>query len=329
MAATTWRRVVHVLTNGRSVPELMSPAGSLEAAEVAFDAGADVVYAGVTNISMRPKRVEFGGDDIGDLIDHAHARGKKVYAATNVCPKPSDVDLFHEKIAELHEKRVDGIILADISMMEYVRDHYPDLPVHASIMTSVVNAEAAEFYRERGASVVVVSRSLEDMDEVRRIAAETDIDLEVFVHGGICYMFDGDCYMSSYWRQKWDYDPDLKRHRLFGQNNTKGECQLICKRPCSLQNADGEVADGRMMRRPDDVGLKRLPFYIDIGVKILKIEGRAMPLRYVREATELYRRAIDAYIDDPERFAVLNEWQPVVDRLIEDRLEYERTWDIS
>ncbi len=317
-------------TNGAAKkPELMSPAGSLEAAETAFDAGADVVYAGVSGISMRPKRVEFGGDNIGDLLKYAHGRGKKVYAATNVCPKPADVDFFHEKIAELHESRVDGIILADISMMEYVRDHYPDMPVHASIMTSVVNAEAAEFYKERGASVVVVSRSLEDMEEVRRIAEATDIDLEVFVHGGICYMFDGDCYMSSYWRQKWDYDADRKSHRLFGQNNTKGECQLICKRSCSLKNDKEEVASGRLMRRPDDVGLERLPFYFEIGVRILKIEGRAMPLRYVREVTQLYRQAIDAYAAAPERFQILDEWRPVIDRLIEDRLEYERTWHIG
>lgn len=316
-------------TNGLRKPELMSPAGSLEAAKVAFDAGADVVYAGVTNISMRPKRVEFGSGNISDLIEHAHDRGKKVYAATNVCPKPADITMFKQRIAELHENKVDGIILADISMMEYVRDNYPEMPVHASIMTSVVNAEAAKFYKERGASVVVVSRSLTNMDDVRRIGEEAGVDLEVFVHGGICYMYDGDCYMSSYWRQKWEFDPDLQAHRLVGQNNTKGECQLICKRECSLSNGDEELSSGRLMRRPDDVGLERIPFYVETGIKILKIEGRAMPLRYVGEATDLYRRAIDAYFEDPERYRVLDEWAPTVDRLIEDRLEYERSWHIK
>jgi putative protease len=318
-----------VSNNGKRRPEIMAPAGSLEAAQVAFDAGADVVYAGVTNISMRPKRVEFGRDSIGELLEYAHERGKKVYAVANVCPKPADIPLFEEKIAELYEKKADGIIMSDISMMEYVHANYPDLPIHASIMTSVVNAEAAKFYKDRGASVVVVSRSLKNMEQVRRIREETDIDIEVFVHGGICYMFDGDCYMSSYWRQKWDYDPDLGTHRLFGQNNTKGECQLICKRQCSLTGDEGELASGRLMRRADDVGIERIPFYVDIGVKILKIEGRAMPLRYIREATALYRQALDSYMEDPERFSFTDEWRQVVDRLIEDRFEYERTWHIG
>ncbi len=321
--------VIRVSADGDFRPELMSPAGSLEAAEVAFDAGADVVYAGVTNISMRPKRVEFGRDNIGDLIQYAHDRGKKVYAATNICPKPADIPLFREKISELDEYKVDGIIVADISIMEYLRDNYPHIPVHASIMTSVVNAEAANFYKDRGASVVIVSRSLEDMDEVRLISEEANIDLEVFVHGGICYMFDGDCYMSSYWRQQWDFDSDLNTYRLFGQNNTKGECQLICKRSCSLRDGDNEVAAGRLMRRADDVGLERLPFYFEIGVKILKIEGRAMPLRYVREATELYRQAIDLYFNDPQKFSIQEEWRPKIERLIQDRLDYERTWHIG
>ena len=306
----------------------MSPAGSLEGAKLAYDAGADVVYAGVKNLSMRPKRVEFD-QDLGELIDYAHSRGKKVYATTNVCPKPSDIPLFEKRMAEVSELGADAVIISDPWVMEHVRDNYPDLPIHASIMTSVVNAEAARFYKERGASMVVVSRSLGDIDEIRRMREDVDVDLEVFVHGGICYMYDGDCYMSSYWRQKRDYDPDLGVYRLFGQNNTKGECQLICKRNCTL-TADGEaLAKGRLMRRDDDVGLDRLPFYIDMGVRTLKIEGRAMSLNYIAEATKLYRQAIDLYYADPARWQVQEEWRPAVDGLIEERLEYERTWHIT
>lgn len=313
----------------RLIPELMSPAGSLETARLAFDAGADVVYAGVTNLSMRPKRVEFGQGNLGELIKYAHGRGKKIYAVTNVCPKPSDLPLFEERLAELSNLKADGVIVSDVWVMEHIKNNFPDLHIHASIMTSVVNAEAAKFYKERGASVVVISRSLGDLDEIRRISEEVDVDLEVFVHGGICYMYDGDCYMSSYWRQRWDFDPDLGAHRLMGQNNTKGECQLICKRSCSLTKDNQVITEGRLMRRPDDVGLDRLPFYLDVGIKILKIEGRAMPPQYVAEATALYRKAIDVYLEDPKRFAIQEEWLPVVDRLVEARHEYERTWHIS
>ncbi len=314
--------------SGRKKIELMSPAGSIEGAKLAFDAGADVVYAGIKNISMRPKRVEFD-QDFGELVKYAHGRGRKVYATTNVCPKPSDIPIFEQRLAEVSAIGADAVIVSDPWVMEYIRDNYPELPIHASIMTSVVNAEAARFYKERGASVVVVSRSLNDLDEIRRIKEEVDVDLEVFVHGGICYMYDGDCYMSSYWRQRRDFDPDLGVFRLFGQNNTKGECQLICKRNCSLTAGGEVISKGRLMRRPDDVGLDRLPFYIETGVRILKIEGRAMSLDYIAEATRLYRQAIDLYYAEPARWKVREEWAPAVEELIEARLEYERTWHIG
>src|SRR3990172_580965 len=204
----TSERVTPVSDNGHRRIELMSPAGSLEGAALAFDAGADVVYAGVKNLSMRPKRVEFD-QNLGELIDYAHGRGKKVYVTTNVCPKPSDIPLFERRMAEVSALGADAVIVSDPWVMEHVRDNYPNLPIHASIMTSVVNAEAAKFYQERGATMVVISRSLGDLDEIRRIKEDVKVDLEVFVHGGICYMYDGDCYMSSYWRQRRDYDPDL------------------------------------------------------------------------------------------------------------------------
>lgn len=142
-------------------------------------------------------------------------------------------------------------------------------------------------------------------------------------------MFDGICYMSSHWNQKWDYDVDMKTIRLVGQNNTKGECHLICKRSCSLVSGEKEVASGKLMRRQDDVGLDRIPFYLENGVKILKIEGRAMPAYYIKEATKLYREAIDLYLSDPIKYRVLDSWQPAIENLLEARREYERKWDVE
>lgn len=309
--------------------KLMSPAGSLEGAALALDNGADALYAGVTNLSMRPKRVEFKETNLKSLVDLVHQRGKEIYITMNVCPKPADVDLYKQKLAEVYQAGADAVIVSDVGMMAYIKQTYPDLPVHVSIMTSVVNSEAARFYKDQGAAVVVVSRSLSSIDEVRAITQNVDVDIELFIHGGICYMFDGNCYMSSYWRQVWEFDPDLGQERLKGQNNTKGECQLICKRHCVLTKDGQEIVAGRLLRRPDDVGLDRLPEYIKMGVKIFKIEGRAMPLKYIAEATCLYREAIDTYFADPSRYQIKQEWLPVVDRLIEHRLEYERTWHIT
>lgn len=309
--------------------ELMSPAGSLESAKAAFSNGADSIYAGFLNLSMRPKRVEFTDDSFENLLAYSRSIGKKVYAVTNVYFKHQDLSYFYEKFDHLASLKPDAVIIADVNMITWIKKNYPEIPVHVSIQTSVVNVEAAKFYESLGADVIVISRSLDDKDELRRIRAGVKCGIEVFVHGGICYMFDGNCMMSSYWKQEWGHDEALGIPRLLGQNNTKGECHLVCKRNCGLEVGGVLQSEGRLMRRPDMVGLADLPFYIDLGVKILKIEGRAMPLYYIEEATRLYREAIDLYKSDPEKFSVAAEWEPRIERLLEARHEYEKKWHIG
>lgn len=310
--------------------ELMAPAGSLEAAKLAISSGADSVYAGVTNLSMRPKRVEFGQDSFEDLLAYAHGQGKKIYAALNICIKDQDERTFRRQIDDIYNQGADAVILSDIAAIDYTHRNYPDLQIHVSIMVSLTNPEAARFYKDLGASVIVISRSLNDIQATRQIVASVpDVDFEIFVHGGICYMFDGKCYMSSYWQQDWDFDPDLGAPRLFGQNNTKGECHLICKRFCSLETEEKTHDKGQLMRRPDQVGLADLPAYIEMGIKIFKIEGRAMPLYYVPAATQLYREAIDTYLQAPDKYRMKEEWQPQVEKLVKARHEYESAWHIG
>lgn len=311
--------------------ELMAPAGSLETATVALDSGADALYAGVSGLSMRPKRVEFHDHTFEQLVTGVHDRGKKIYGVVNVFLKEQDWEFFKAKIDEVVSIGPDALIIGDIGAIHYVRSTYPEMPVHVSIQASIANSQAAAFYRDLGASVVVVSRSIGNIEEIARIRRDApDVDLEVFVHGGICFMYDGNCMMSSYWKQEWAHDPMLGRERLVGQNNTKGECQLVCKRACSLTDGEGDKhADGRLMRRPDQVGLNNLPFYLEQGVKILKIEGRAMPLSYIRESTSLYRKAIDLYYEDPSKFEVPDDWYSEIGGLLEARLQYERQWHIA
>lgn len=310
--------------------ELLVPCGSIEGAKLAAENGADAVYAGVVNLSMRPKRVEFAASNsLSDLVKFVHDNGMRLFAAVNVYMKAQDEDVFLRSVDEVSRSGADAIILSDIGAISYVSKNYPELPVHVSVCTSVTNVDAALFYEELGASVIVVSRSLDDLNEVRKIREAVDANLELFVHGGICYMYDGDCYLSSHWKQVWDYDEYLAVERLYGQNNTKGECQLICKRECSLVR-DGEVlASGRLLRRHDQVGLHNLPFYIETGINILKIEGRAMPLPYIAEATRLYRQAIDMYLDDPKAFTIRDEWLPVVESLVGARFNYDMQWHIK
>lgn len=308
--------------------ELLSPCGSMEGARLAIENGADALYAGVTNLSMRPKRVEFNDEPFEGLVDYVHENGKHIYITLNVYMKSQDEGTFKRAVEEIYNSGADAIIVSDLGAIKYIRKNYPEMPVHISICTSVTNPEAAKFYEELGAEVIVISRSLDDKEEIKKIRQSVNAQLEVFVHGGICYMFDGDCYMSSYWKQEWKYDDDLGAKRLTGQNNTKGECQLVCKRFCSLTRDDQILADGQLLRRPDQVGLSNIPFYIDNGINILKIEGRAMPLHYVAKATALYRQAIDTYLTSPEKFSVQNEWEPLIGELVQARFDYEREWHI-
>ncbi len=307
----------------------MAPAGNLDSARLAIEAGADSIYAGVKNLSMRPKRVEFTDQSFAKLVNYVHSRQRKIYATMNICPKPMDIDNFKAKLAEIASLEVDAVIVSDLGMIDYIHQTYPQLPIHVSIMASVVNIEAAKFYKEHGVEVALVSRSLNNLEELSRISKSSGIDIELFVHGGICYMYDGICYMSSYWKQEWDWDPYMNRRRLMGQNNTKGECHLICKRPCTLSVNGQNLASGRLMRRPDDIGLEKLPEYLSMGVKILKIEGRAMPMYYIEEATRLYRQAIDLYLLNPEKYQLKQEWMPALERVLEARREYERKWHIG
>lgn len=308
--------------------ELLSPCGSIEGAHLAIENGADALYAGVTNLSMRPNRVEFNNEPFEKLVDFVHKKNKKIFITLNVYMKPQDEEFFRQSVDKVYNSGADAIIVSDLGAIKYIKKHYPDILVHVSICTSVTNPEAAKFYEELGADVIVISRSLDDLTEIRKIREAVSVDLEMFVHGGICYMFDGDCYMSSYWKQEWKFDENFGKERLYGQNNTKGECQLVCKRFCSLTQNEDILADGLLLRRPDQVGLFNLPFYIDAGINILKIEGRAMSLDYIAKATALYREAIDTYINNSDKYCLKNEWAPVVADLLQARRDYEIQWNI-
>lgn len=308
--------------------ELMAPAGSLEGARIALKNGADSVYAGVSHLSLRPRRVEFR-DGFKQLVDFVHQEGKKIYAVVNVFLKPEDINNFEHQMEKVYQSGADGVMVADIGVLEYIHQKYPNLPIHISVQNSVTNPEAAKFYQELGASVIVISRSVGDFDEIEKITKSADVDWEVFIHGGICYHYDGNCFLSSYWRQEKVFDEYLGVERILGQNNTKGECHLICKRNCTLWENNHQIFQGRLLRRPDLVGLADLPKYIEMGIKIFKIEGRAMPLKYVGQATNLYRKAIDLYLSNPQKYSFQKEWLLELKDILAARLEYERRWDIK
>lgn len=308
--------------------ELLAPAGSLESAQLAIEAGADAVYAGPSSVSMRPRRAEFTNKELEELIDYVHRRGKKVYVVANIFPKSYDIDYFKQSLADIYKMGPDAFVISDIWALRYVKENFADIEAHVSIQASVSNYKTASFYDKNGADVVVISRSLPDFSDIKDIRKAVKCRLEVFIHGGICFMFDGHCYMSSYYKQELAYDEERQIERIFGQNNTKGECHLVCKRQYDLQDNGNNIGSGRLMRRPDQVGLDLIPLFIESGVNIFKIEGRAMSKDYVSQSVKLYRAAIDSYLASPTDYNLKKEWLTDAEVLKEHRLNYEKKWNI-
>ncbi|MFQ5575135.1 MAG: peptidase U32 family protein, partial [Terriglobia bacterium] len=148
--------------------ELMAPAGSLEGARTALAAGADAVYAGLTNLSLRPARAEFNDEEFAQIVSLAHDRSKKVYAVLNVFLKDEDLALFDSELAAVNRMGADAVLVADAGAIEAVRTRYPNLPIHVSVQNSVTTPETAKFYEKLGASVIVLSRNTTDFSEIKR-----------------------------------------------------------------------------------------------------------------------------------------------------------------
>ncbi|HDZ86762.1 MAG TPA: U32 family peptidase [Actinobacteria bacterium] len=313
----------------RADVELLAPAGSLDAAKIAIEAGADAIYAGPSSVSMRPRRAEFKNDQIAELIKYVHSKGKRVFVVANIFPKSCDVEYFKQNLAQIYEMGADALVVADLWALRYVKKNFKDIEAHISIQASVSNVEAATFYEKNGADVIVMARSMPDINDIKKIRSAVSARLEVFIHGGICFMYDGNCYMSSYYKQKVAYDEERQINRTYGQNNTKGECHLVCKRNYDLNDNGSVLAKGRLMRRPDQIGLTQIPLFIESGANIFKIEGRAMATDYVEKSVRLYREAIDSYLESPSLFEASKDWLERAEDLKEYRLDYERKWNIK
>jgi len=313
----------------RADVELLAPAGSLDTAKIAIEAGADAIYAGPSSVSMRPRRAEFKNDQIAELIKYVHSKGKRVFVVANIFPKSCDVEYFKQNLAQIYEMGADALVVADLWALCYVKKNFKDIEAHVSIQASVSNVEAATFYEKNGADVIVMARSMPDINDIKKIREKVTCRLEVFVHGGICFMYDGNCYMSSYYKQKVAYDEERQINRTYGQNNTKGECHLVCKRNYDLNDNGSVLAKGRLMRRPDQIGLTQIPLFIESGANIFKIEGRAMATDYVEKSVRLYREAIDSYLESPSLFEASKDWLERAEDLKEYRLDYERKWNIK
>jgi U32 family peptidase len=264
-------------TEKRTCPELLAPAGSVEAALAAFDAGADAVYIGLPRFNARERGKNCTLEQIAGLIGLARRTGRKVYITLNTLIKEDELPSIADILAKLAVLGPHALIVQDLGIVRMVRRHFPTLPLHASTQMGVHNSAGAALLAEQGIRRVILQRQV-TFDELRLITARSPIEVEVFVHGALCCSLSGQCLFSSW---------------LGGWSGNRGKCKQPCRR-----RFFADEGNGFFFSLKDLCLIDRLDELVDMGVACLKIEGRLRDVDYVRRTVSAYRKMLDASADD-------------------------------
>lgn len=277
--------------------ELLAPAGSLAKLKYALVYGADAVYIGGEEFSLRVAAKNFTADEIKEGIDFAHNLGKKVYITANIIPHNGDIKKFPEFVREVDALGADAIIISDPGMFALAKKYAPRLDIHISTQANNTNFESAKFWHSQGAKRVILAREM-SFDEIREIRENTpsDLELECFVHGAMCISYSGRCLLSNY-----------MTHR----DANMGACAHPCRWKYALveEKRPGEYMPvfenerGTFIYNSKDLCMiERIPEIIESGITSLKIEGRVKNELYVATVVKAYRREIDAYYKDKKNY---------------------------
>jgi putative protease len=279
--------------------ELLSPAGGAESLRVAALYGADAVYLGCKDFSMRAAPENFTLAELGEAVGFAHERGVRVYLACNIIPTNQEADSFPGFISAAAKSGIDAVIVADLGMLEAVKRHAPELDVHISTQAGVMNHAAANAFHRLGAKRVILARET-SLEAITQIRARTspELELEAFVHGAMCVSFSRRCLLSSYMTER---------------DANRGECAQPCrwgyylmeeKRPGQFYKLEETERGSFILNARDLCMIEHLDKLRDAGVISFKIEGRAKSAYYTAVITGAYRAALDAL----GRGEALPEW---------------------
>ena len=279
-------------------PELLAPAGSLEKAKTAFLYGADAVYSGTSHLSLR-SRVEMDDDELAKIIKYAHSINKKVYVALNIYARDSMYEDIKKQAKILEEIKADGVIISDGGVLETVKEVAPNLDIHISTQANTVSYHTCKFWHNNGAKRVILARELNKLEIADIIKNKPkDLEIEIFVHGAICYGYSGRCHLSDF---------------LASRSANLGDCAQSCRWAYNLYLEEKNNPGNMMPIEQDEHGtyilsskdmclIKELPEIIDMGVDCLKIEGRLKTEYYLSTIINTYRVAIDECIQNPDKF---------------------------
>lgn len=261
--------------------ELLAPAGNFSCFRAAVNAGADAVYLGGEQYGARAYAGNFSTAEILDALRIAHMFRRKIYLTVNTLVKESEFVNLVPYIQPLYQAGLDGVIVQDIGVLECLRSHFPGLALHASTQMTITDVYGAAYMKKLGVCRIVPAREL-SLDEIKEIKDKTNLEIECFVHGAMCYAYSGQCLFSSI---------------LGGRSGNRGRCAGPCRLPYTTD--DGRTLYPLSLK--DMYTLSILPELIEAGIDSFKIEGRMKSPEYVAGVTAMYRKYIDRYLEQPDR----------------------------
>lgn len=283
--------------------ELLIPAGNLENLKVAVAYGADAVYVGGEAFSLRAKAANFSMEELKEGIEYAHAHNVKVYVTVNIIAHNEDMEQVKEYLLELGQLNPDGLIIADLGIFSLAKKLIPHVERHISTQANSTNYETYLFWWELGAKRVVSARelSLAEIAEIRRRIPE-EMEIESFIHGAMCMSYSGRCSLSNY---------------LTGRDANQGACSHPCRWKYSVveEKRPGEYfpiyeneRGSYIFNSKDLCMIEHIPEMLEAGIDSLKIEGRMKTTLYTAAVARTYRKAIDDYLESPEKYKKNMEW---------------------
>ena len=275
--------------------EILAPAGSMECLKAAIAAGADAVYTGGALFGARAYAHNLTEEELLEAIDYVHLHGRRLYLTVNTLIKDREMEKqMYDYLLPYYRQGLDAVIVQDIGLFRFIRKHFPDLPIHASTQMTLTGVDGAKFLEKEGAQRIVTSREL-SMAEVKKIADETELEIESFVHGALCYCYSGQCLFSSF---------------IGGRSGNRGQCA----QPCRLLYRTPEAKRPQYLLSLKDIcTLEVIPEMIESGIYSFKIEGRMKKPEYAAAVAFQYRKYADLYLkyyeecpaeEDPAAYAM-------------------------
>ena len=259
--------------------EILSPAGSYESLKAAIAAGADAVYVGGSRFGARAYANNLTEEELLEAIDYVHLHGKKIYLTINTLLKERELKHeLYDYLLPYYQQGIDAVIVQDIGVLHFIKEQFPDLPIHASTQMTITNVRGAKFLQDLGVERVVTAREMQ-LSEIEEITKNTDVEIESFVHGALCYCYSGQCLYSSL---------------IGGRSGNRGQCAQPCRLPYRINNDK----DAKYLLSLKDIcTLEYIPELVEAGIYSFKIEGRMKKPEYVALVTAMYRKYVDLYLN--------------------------------